>query len=216
VPEVNIPLYWVRPQHTLSGEAGAHRFLWDMHYQPLNEPPSFSMGAIYEDTPPAATSPWVMPGTYYARLKVHGKLYSQKFEVVMDPRVKTSRKDLQLQHDLSYQCYKDLGNAEMLKETIEDSERRLEHMMTNSAKAEELKKQIKAQFKWPDYYDRRDYAKLLVQRLQSIFHRLQASDWSLTQQDVASAKETHDAFVKLVGQAFWTQNEIDKIEGRRR
>ena len=108
VPEVNIPLYWIRPQNTLSAAAGAHRFLWDMHYTPLNVPPTYPIGAIYEDTPPAPTSPWVMPGTYTVKLTVNGNVYTQPLKVVMDPRVKTSARDLQKQHDLTYQCYTDV------------------------------------------------------------------------------------------------------------
>src|ERR1700744_3130818 len=34
-PDVNIPPYWIRPQQLLSAKAGAHRFLWDLHCQPL-------------------------------------------------------------------------------------------------------------------------------------------------------------------------------------
>ena len=30
-----VPLYWYRPPQTLSTAAGMHRFLWDVHYQPL-------------------------------------------------------------------------------------------------------------------------------------------------------------------------------------
>src|SRR5919109_4760760 len=29
-----VPLYWYRPPQVLSGAAGMHRFLWDLHYQP--------------------------------------------------------------------------------------------------------------------------------------------------------------------------------------
>jgi hypothetical protein len=82
-----------------------------MHYQPLPGPLSFSMAAVYENTPPAFTSPWVMPGVYTIRLTVNGQVYKKELKVRMDPRVKTSRKDLQLQHDLSYQCYKDQINC---------------------------------------------------------------------------------------------------------
>jgi hypothetical protein len=107
IPNVNIPLYWIRPQQILSDEAGAHRFLWDMHYQPLNLPPDYPISAIYENTAPGPTSPWVMPGKYTATLTVNDKVYAQSFTVLMDPRVKTNLKDLKLQHDLSYQCYID-------------------------------------------------------------------------------------------------------------
>lgn len=105
IPPVDIPLYWIRPQQILSGQKGAHRFVWDLHYQPLNEPASYPISAIYENTAPAYTSPWVLSGNYTIKLSVDGKIFSQQLVVKMDPRVKTSLKDLQLQHDLSLQAY---------------------------------------------------------------------------------------------------------------
>ncbi|MEI9955709.1 MAG: hypothetical protein WDM90_05225 [Ferruginibacter sp.] len=98
----------VKTTQILSGTEGSHRFLWDMHYQPLNVPPSFGMGAIYKNTSPSPTSPWVMPGVYIAKLTVDGKEFFQAFKVKIDPRVKTSAKDLQLQHDLSVMCYNNI------------------------------------------------------------------------------------------------------------
>ena len=105
IPDVNIPHYWIRPQQLLSGKEGCHRFLWDMHYTPLNVPASYPIAATYMNTAPDVTSPWVMPGKYIAKLTVDGKELFQSFEVKMDPRVKTSIKDLQLQHDYSLKCY---------------------------------------------------------------------------------------------------------------
>ena len=105
IPPNNVPSYWIRPQQILSASTGAHRFTWDMHYQPLNIPPSYPISATPMNTAPDPTSPWVMPATYTARLTVDGKTYSQPFIVKMDPRVKTNVKDLQLQHDLSLTCY---------------------------------------------------------------------------------------------------------------
>jgi hypothetical protein len=105
VPAVNIPLYWIRPQQLLSAKTGSHRFLWDMRYSPLDLPPSYPIAAIYMNTAPNETSPWVMPGNYEARLTVDGKSYTQSFTVQMDPRVTISLADLQKQHDMSWQCY---------------------------------------------------------------------------------------------------------------
>lgn len=105
IPDVNIPLYWIRPQQLLSAEKGHHRFLWDMKYAPLNVPPSYPISAIYKNTEPEATSPWVLPGTYTVKLTVKGKTYSQSFNVRMDPRVKTPAKDLITQHDLALYAY---------------------------------------------------------------------------------------------------------------
>jgi photosystem II stability/assembly factor-like uncharacterized protein len=105
IPEVNIPLYWIRPQQILAATAGAHRFLWDMKYEPLNVPAAYPMKAIIHNTPPDATAPWVMPGTYKIRLTVDGQMQEQTITITMDPRVKTSTVQWQRQHDLSMICY---------------------------------------------------------------------------------------------------------------
>lgn len=105
VPANNVPPYWIRPQQLLSAKAGAHRFTWDMHYQPLNVPASYPIGAVYKNTAPNTTSPFVMPGKYTAKLTVGKNVFTQSLFVKMDPRVKTSIKDLSLQHSLSKTCY---------------------------------------------------------------------------------------------------------------
>ena len=105
VPENNVPSYWIRPQQILLANAGAHRFMWDMHYQPLNVPATYPISATYMNTAPDATSPWVMPGLYTAKLIVDGKEFNEPITVKMDPRVKTSVKDLTVQHNLSVTCY---------------------------------------------------------------------------------------------------------------
>ena len=105
IPEVNIPLYWIRPQQILAATAGAHRFLWDMKYAPLNVPAAYPMTAIKHNTPPDATAPWVMPGNYKIRLTANGQTQEQPITITMDPRVKTSTAQWQRQHDLSMICY---------------------------------------------------------------------------------------------------------------
>jgi photosystem II stability/assembly factor-like uncharacterized protein len=105
VPNVNIPLYWIRPQQILSAEKGAHRFTWDMRYAPLNIPATYPIAAIYKNTEPDATAPFVMPGNYTVKLTVEGKVLSQPLIIKMDPRVKINNVDLQKQYDLSMICY---------------------------------------------------------------------------------------------------------------
>ncbi|MBN8677202.1 MAG: DUF1080 domain-containing protein [Chitinophagales bacterium] len=106
VSSVNFPLYWIRPFQVLSGKKGAHRFCWDMHYDSYKQElrdfsAGFPISAVYGETAPEASAPWVMPGEYTVRLSANGKEFSRKFEVKMDPRVSTSLDQLQLQHDLS-------------------------------------------------------------------------------------------------------------------
>ena len=105
IPDVNIPLYWIKPQQILAAKKGAHRFLWDMKYNPLNIPVEYPMTAVIHNTAPVATAPWVMPGNYTVKLTVKGKVYTQNLSIKMDPRVKTPIAQLQKQHDLSVICY---------------------------------------------------------------------------------------------------------------
>ncbi|MEO7960289.1 MAG: hypothetical protein ABIR19_02010, partial [Ginsengibacter sp.] len=105
MPQVNVPLYWIRPQQILSGEKGMHRFIWDLHVDPLDLPPSFPISAIYKNTAPSPTGPWVMPGSYTIKLYVDGQVFSKPLIVKMDPRIKTTGTGLQLQYDLSMVCY---------------------------------------------------------------------------------------------------------------
>ena len=92
IPENNVPPYWIRPQQLLSAKAGAHRFTWDMHQQPLNIPATYPIGAVYMNTAPDPTSPWVMQGVYTLRLTVDGKVMNQSMVVNMDPREKKAGK----------------------------------------------------------------------------------------------------------------------------
>ncbi|MBC7408309.1 MAG: glycoside hydrolase [Arcicella sp.] len=105
IPDVNIPLYWIRPQQILSAEAGSQRFVWDMHYQPLNEPASYPISATYMDTAPDPTSPWVLAGNYTAKMTINGKVHTQTFTIKQDPRVKTSPEKMKQIHDMSMICY---------------------------------------------------------------------------------------------------------------
>ena len=117
---MNIPLDWIRPQQILSAKPGSHRFLWNMHYTPLNIPVSFPIGAIMTNTAPNVSAPWVLPGGFVVKLTVDGQTFSQTFNIKMDPRVKTTFEDLQLQQNISLDCYK------MRKEIIE-----IQHQMRN-------------------------------------------------------------------------------------
>ncbi|MBS1669132.1 MAG: glycoside hydrolase [Bacteroidetes bacterium] len=139
IPPVNIPLYWIRPQQILSNKAGAHRFMWDLRYEPLDLPASYPISAIYGNTAPVPTSPWALPGHYTVTLKVNGQSFSQPLDLRMDPRVKTSMTDLLRQHDLSMICYQGrLQCMDALKE-IAGIRLHIKEKMT-SAKKKEMEK----------------------------------------------------------------------------
>lgn len=105
IPPGNVPPYWIRPQEILSSEKGSHRIVWDLHEQPLDMPVSYPIAAIFHQTAPNPTSPWVMPGNYTVKLIAGGKTQTGTLKVIMDPRVKTPVTELQKQYNLSSQCY---------------------------------------------------------------------------------------------------------------
>lgn len=110
-----VPIYWYRKPQGLSTTPGMHRFVWDVHYQPLPEvpgggTPGFGRGglpiqAIPHNTAPAPSTPWVAPGTYTVTLTVDGSRLSQPIVVKQDPRVKTPALTMQQVYMLTKDMY---------------------------------------------------------------------------------------------------------------
>ena len=63
-----------------------------MHYTPLNVPAAYPIAAIYNNTAPAETSPWVMPGKYIAKLTVDGAERFQTLKLKWTQGVKTTKR----------------------------------------------------------------------------------------------------------------------------
>lgn len=110
----NWPWNWFRPITVPSAKAGHQRFVWDLHYARPDTACSLPISATPFNTKCEPEGPWVMPGTYTARLTVDGVTRSQNFAVRMDPRVTTSVAELQRQHDLSVRLYDALIAARRL------------------------------------------------------------------------------------------------------
>ncbi len=191
IPAVNIPHYWIRPQQILSSEKGIHRFIWDLHYTPLNAPASYPISATYMNTAPSSTSPWIMPGTYTVKLITNNQTYSQTLIVKMDPRIKTSAEDLKLQHDLSLQCYE---SREKLSTAVTEAKRMQNQIKDASTKVKgdlvELLKQADQKIN--------DITKgigiepglnTLNGQLEGVFGLLQETDMTPTTQTVEGAKK---------------------------
>ncbi|QIP16646.1 glycoside hydrolase [Spirosoma aureum] len=185
IPDVNLPSYWIRPQQILSGKAGAHRFLWDMHYTPLPIPPSYPIAATYHQTAPDPTSPWVLPGIYTAKLSVNGKVYTQLLTITMDPRVKASPVVLKQQHDLSVAAYE--GRKQLIGLLSETQ------TLQTRATSELQKKSLDVL---------KTSLTTLNRAFNSIFGILQDTDMPPTTQAITAANEAQAIFKKVLAQ--WT------------
>ena len=106
-----------------------------MKYAPVREgPANYPMQAIFHDTAPANSSPWVRPGKYTAKLTAGSKTYSERFDVKMDPRVHTSEADLVQQFSVSKQLYDDVLEASKSLEQIRAIRKQVEQLRASAAK----------------------------------------------------------------------------------
>ncbi|MDR3689287.1 MAG: hypothetical protein P4L46_07910 [Fimbriimonas sp.] len=103
--DLQVPMYWIRPLQPLSSEPGFHRFVWDLRYTPLGGRSYYPIAAIYRDTAPSPSSPWVSPGSFQVRLKSDGRVLTQTLRVRIDPRVKTAPSALAEQFRIAYGAY---------------------------------------------------------------------------------------------------------------
>jgi len=219
IPDVNIPLYWIRPQQIISTEAGSHRFIWDMRYQSLNIPPSYPISATFKNTAPNETSPWVMPGTYNAKLTVDGKTYSESFIVKMDPRVKTSLPILQQQHDLSLMVYQyRLQTINVLNELRELRKKIKEKLPDATGPAitdlNGCDAQAAALEASPVNSQQQSFGRL-NNSLSSVFNNLQESDMPATSQTIAAAKQAEQSFKTLWSQWLDVRKKIKTCLGEK-
>jgi photosystem II stability/assembly factor-like uncharacterized protein len=99
--DMQFPMYWVHDPEPLSAAAGAHRFVWDLHYA---FPPDVHT-SFYGPKPPLA-----LPGKYTVKLIVNGQSESQPLVLEMDPRVKTSQADLEKMFQAESRVAKNLAD----------------------------------------------------------------------------------------------------------
>jgi hypothetical protein len=121
----------------LSAKKGMQRFLWDLHYAPPEGVRrSYSMAAIFHDTPLSPLGPWVQPGEYSVRLTAGGKSFTQLLTVKMDPRIVTPQDALTEQYDLSMICYQGFQTVNKARQEINGVRRQLQALLKAEPTAE--------------------------------------------------------------------------------
>ncbi len=116
------PTYWIQPAQSLVVDQGHHRFVWDLRYeQPRGTRRQYAISAVYQRTPSGPQGPLVPPGIYTVKLIVDGASFEKSITVKMDPRVKISEEDLDLQTKLSMDCYNGYLEAQEIREQVEET-----------------------------------------------------------------------------------------------
>jgi hypothetical protein len=91
-----IPLYWIKMPQALPGDAGMHRWIWDMRYTtPVATSYEYPISAVPHATPRVPQGPLVLPGTYQIRLNAGGKVLTQTLTIKIDPRIQAKPIDLE-------------------------------------------------------------------------------------------------------------------------
>lgn len=145
-PNAPVPRYWYRQPQTVSTAAGMHRFIWDVHYQPLPDTSSGGAGAAFGrgglpiqaipySTAPGSGTPWVAPGTYSLKLTVNGRSYTQPIVVKQDPRVKTPALTMQQVYTLTKEMYFGAVDAQAAAIALGSMRQRAEKMRASASAA---------------------------------------------------------------------------------
>ena len=111
-----IAMEWVREAAPLSGEAGMHRFVWDLHY----ELPKSIHRSFYG---PAGV--WSLPGNYTAKLTANGKSSSQSLTIKMDPGISTAEDGLRQEFVVASRISVRLGEVAAAQERAEDLQKQI-------------------------------------------------------------------------------------------
>jgi hypothetical protein len=80
--KIDIAPEWIVPPEPLATGAGAHRFVWDLHYAPPQP------ALVPDESSEEEKGVWAPPGQYWIDLNVAGKRFRQRLTVLPDPRVR--------------------------------------------------------------------------------------------------------------------------------
>jgi len=204
---VPVPTYWYRAAERLSAAAGMHRFVWDIHYQPIpgggGGRGGLPIAAVPHDTVPVPTGPWAAPGQYTVKLTVEGKSYTQPLTLKMDPRVKTAPLGLAQQFTLSKQLYdgiieaqKSLEELRALKATVAQRGGSAASVVNGLTKLEGQPIGRGAAADTPDTFNS------VIAGMNQLMGLLQGADATPTTQVVKAVTDRRAALTKL--QTRWT------------
>jgi photosystem II stability/assembly factor-like uncharacterized protein len=114
------PTYWIRTPQVLGTSRGHHRFVWDLRYPPPEGiERGYDIAAAFADTPSDPVGPFVHPGLYTVRLSVDGSVRETELDVVLDPRVDISQRDLELQSRYSLRVLRAAERNQALRDRID-------------------------------------------------------------------------------------------------
>ncbi|GAB4197446.1 MAG: hypothetical protein Tsb002_31570 [Wenzhouxiangellaceae bacterium] len=153
-------------------EAGMNRIAWDLSIDPPRYRTDNNQGGLFGGPP---TGPQVVPGTYTARLTVHGETYEQPIQVSIDPALEVSNQALQAEYDA-------VAEVNTMLSTVNDRLRQLDALDTQLKERKQNLKTLKRELPEDAEQAWKDFAETLKQQITSVAREPGKPFWSLAPQ----------------------------------
>ena len=187
----------------ISAKPGMNSFWWSMNY-PVGEKMT---DTDFHERP---AGPLALPGVYSARLTVGEWSMEQNFNLIKDPRVKTSQRDLKAQFELMIAIQNKLNEIVVGVNTSRAVKARITDWTNRLAGNEDAAKVIAACTRLAKKFDKVE-SELVQKELTSfgdvlnyrekLFEKLSGLPPVVRSADSKPTQQSHDVFEKLSGQA---------------
>ena len=187
----------------ISAKPGMNSFWWSMNY-PVGE--KITVTDFHE----RPAGPLALPGVYSARLTVGEWSMEQNFNLIKDPRVKTSQRDLKAQFELMIAIQNKLNEIVVGVNTSRAVKARITDWTNRLAGNEDAAKVIAACTRLAKKFDKVE-SELVQKELTSfgdvlnyrekLFEKLSGLPPVVRSADSKPTQQSHDVFEKLSGQA---------------
>lgn len=110
--------------------AGIHRVVWDLRHEPPYRSSGGQGGGGFFGGGGAPDGPWVLPGTYTARLQVGERELTRPVEVAVDPAVTVTPEGLRARHAMALQVAELQGTLHSATELHRELDETIEAIQT--------------------------------------------------------------------------------------
>ncbi len=225
LPLPNVPEYWFATPASLEKVPGLHRFVWDLRYEAPRTLPASYYGpilqyteytladhAIPHETPrQQPQGPLVVPGLYTVEFNAGGLSSKQPLTVKLDPRVRASQADLEIQLSTARRIlsgisasYGDYQQLQLLKSALEQRKKD-QSSQTSGLPLTEIVKQIEA----VESGTQAEPGLAPINRdLTRLLNSIESADQRPTEPQLQAVNQVCDAFVKAAARWHALSNDL--------
>ncbi len=189
----------------LDKKAGLHRVSWDMRHE-----------GAWDAKRPGSGGPMAAPGMYQARLTVDGQLFTEKFFLRMDPRLKEANvklEDLRAQEELTLQIRDLQSDAKKVTAAIEMRKTKLEETIKTDKKSKNVEKAKQELLTINKLYSELEMDEGRYQ-MPKLLNQIQYLSSMLNQADQRPGKDAFEQYEKLMQQFTALKQQWEKLNAK--